>query len=60
MEKKVNAAMAIVAMAITFSGMAAASAPMLPMEIRHIAGGFLAAGILMLLTNAVIGFIIRD
>ena len=59
MEAKVNGAMAVVSSVVALVGMIIAAAPTLPIEVRHMAGGFSVAGLLMLIVNTVIGIIIK-
>lgn len=62
MEAKINGAMALVAGIIALVGFTIAVLfpnAGFPMELRHIAGGFFAAGILMLITNAIIGILTK-
>jgi hypothetical protein len=55
---KINGAMALVAGVIVILGGLATAAQTIPMEVRHMGGGFMAAGFLMLIANAVIGILI--
>ena len=57
---KVNIAMAVVAAFIAVIGGLVVVTQSLPIDLRHIGGGFLAAGVLMLLANVVLAIVVVE